>query len=104
MGGHRGLRILSVGASSRQFVFWFTGDDGLQQLNGGRGRDRWILFSPVDYEVAEERQEKGDVHQKGYGRFHMIGGTDIPISSRAGDESMEVAIRAIKAALAKSRV
>ena len=26
----------------------------------------------------------------------MIGGTDIPISSRAGDESMEVAIRAMR--------
>jgi hypothetical protein len=43
----------------QDYVFWFTGTDGLTQLNGGRGRDRRIYFSPLDYDVAEERQKHG---------------------------------------------
>lgn len=29
---------------------------GLMQHNGGRGRDRRIFYSPVDYDVDEDRQ------------------------------------------------
>ena len=44
----------------QEFVFWFTGDSGLQQLSSGRGRDRWILFSPIDYEVELGRQQAAE--------------------------------------------
>jgi len=47
------LRIPRV---KREYVFWFTGTAGLMQLNDGRGRDRYIYFSPTDYEVAPHRQ------------------------------------------------
>jgi hypothetical protein len=43
----------------QQYVFWFVGADGLTQLNEGRGRDRRIYFSPVDYDVVPERQKYG---------------------------------------------
>ena len=45
----------------QEYVFWFLGIGGLTRLNGGRGRDRRILFSPTDYDVVEERQKYGDV-------------------------------------------
>lgn len=54
---HKRLRVPRI---KQEYVFWFKGDVGLQQLNEGRGRDRWILFSPVDYRVEETRQQKGD--------------------------------------------
>jgi hypothetical protein len=46
--------------AKQEFVFWFVGTDGLRRLNDGRGRDRFIYFSPVDYEVIEARQRHGD--------------------------------------------
>jgi hypothetical protein len=45
----------------QDFVFWFLGTDDLTQLNGGRGRDRRIFFSPTDYEVVAARQKHGDL-------------------------------------------
>jgi hypothetical protein len=50
---HKKIRVPKA---KRQYVFWFVGTDGLRQLNEGRGRDRRIFFSPVDYEVVPERQ------------------------------------------------
>ena len=26
------------------YVFWFVGSDGLSQLNGGRGCDKWMFL------------------------------------------------------------
>jgi hypothetical protein len=52
---------IRVPKAKQQYVFWFVGIDGLTQLNGGRGRDKHIYFSPVDYEVAEGRQGRGDL-------------------------------------------
>lgn len=55
------LRVLykkiRVPRSKQEYVFQFLGADGLTQLNEGRGRDRRIFFSPVDYAVARDRQE-----------------------------------------------
>ena len=48
---------LRVPKAKQEYVFWFVGTDGLSQLNDRRGRDKRIFFSPVDYEVAEERQK-----------------------------------------------
>lgn len=50
---HKRLRVPRI---KQEYVFWFTGTEGLTQINDGRGRDRRIFFSPVDYEVARERQ------------------------------------------------
>ncbi len=55
---HKRIRVPKV---KQQYVFWFLGIDGLTQLNGGRGRDKRIFFSPTDYDVVEERQKYGDV-------------------------------------------
>jgi hypothetical protein len=55
---YKWLRIPKV---KQDFVFWFLGRDGLTHLNGGRGRDNRIFFSPTDYEVAPERQKHGGV-------------------------------------------
>ncbi len=38
------------------YVFWFSGNQGLEQLRHRRARDRWIYYSPVDYEVEPGRQ------------------------------------------------
>ena len=54
---HKKLRVPKL---KQQYVFWFIGTEGLSQLNGGRGRDKRILFSAVDYEVVEARQRHGD--------------------------------------------
>jgi hypothetical protein len=50
---------IRVPKAKQEYVFWFLGSDGLIQLNGGRGRDKRIFFSPIDYDVIEERQEYG---------------------------------------------
>jgi hypothetical protein len=47
---------LRIPKAKQESVFWFIGADRLSQLNDGRGRDKRIFFSPVDYEVVEERQ------------------------------------------------
>jgi hypothetical protein len=52
---------LYVPKPKQQYVFWFTGRDGLAQLNDGHGRDARILFSSVDYDVIEARQLHGDL-------------------------------------------
>ena len=54
---HKRLRVPNA---KRVYVFWFVGTDGLTQLFGGLGRDKRIYFSPVDYDVAEDRQRYGD--------------------------------------------
>lgn len=48
---------IRVPKAKQEYVFWFEGDFGLVQLNDGRGRDRRIWFSPVDYVVGEARQK-----------------------------------------------
>jgi hypothetical protein len=52
---------LQVPKGKQEYVFWFVGFDGLIQPNDGRGRDKRIYFSPVDYEVAEARQRHGNL-------------------------------------------
>jgi len=42
----------------QEYVFWFVERDGLTRLNKGRGRDKWILFSPVDYNVQRGPRQK----------------------------------------------
>ena len=54
---HKRIRIPKI---KQEYVFWFIGEDGLAQLLEGRGRDRHIYFSPVDYEVVKDRQRYGD--------------------------------------------
>lgn len=51
---HKRLRVPKV---KQKFVFWFVDTHGLERLNEGRGRDKHILFSPIDYEVVPERQK-----------------------------------------------
>jgi hypothetical protein len=53
---HKRLRVPKM---KQEYVFWFLETVGLVQLNGGRGRDRRIFFSPIDYDVIEERQKYG---------------------------------------------
>jgi hypothetical protein len=50
---HKKLRVPKT---KQEYVFHFIGTAGLGQLNEGRGRDRYILFSPQDYEVDRDRQ------------------------------------------------
>lgn len=50
---YKRIRVPKV---KQQYVFWFDAEYGLVQLNGGRGRDKRIWFSPVDYDVDESRQ------------------------------------------------
>jgi hypothetical protein len=61
------LRVLykkiRVPREKQEYIFWFTGDEGLAQLNNGTGRDKRIFFSPIDYQVAKERQRYGDATQ-----------------------------------------
>jgi hypothetical protein len=52
---------LRVPKAKQEYLFWFVGTEGLTQLNDGRGRDKRIFFSPVDYEVAEGRQKYADL-------------------------------------------
>jgi hypothetical protein len=63
---HKRIRVPKV---KQEFVFWFVGAHGLEQLNGGRGRDRWILYSPVDYEVDKERQRGAHAAESVMGDF-----------------------------------
>ena len=55
------LRVLykkiRVPRDKQEYVFEFNGAEGLTQLNEGRGRDRRIFFSPIDYAVAGNRQK-----------------------------------------------
>lgn len=48
---------IRVPRQKQQFVFWFSGREGLTQLNDGKGRDKRIFFSPGDYFVGKERQQ-----------------------------------------------
>ena len=52
---HKKLR---VPREKQEYVFWFTGRQGLTQLFGGTGRDRYIYFSPIDYVVSDEARKK----------------------------------------------
>ncbi len=51
---HKRIRVPK---KKQDFVFWFTGRDGLTQLFEGRGRDRRIFFSDSDYTVEKSRQQ-----------------------------------------------
>ncbi len=55
---YKKIRVPKV---KQAYVFWFVGSDGLSQLNGGRGRDKRMFFSPIDYNVVENRQKHGDL-------------------------------------------
>lgn len=48
---------IRIPKAKQEYVFWFTGTDGLKQPNEGRGRDKRIYYSPVDYDVVEDRQK-----------------------------------------------
>jgi hypothetical protein len=54
---YKRIRVPKV---KQEFVFWFEGRHDLTQLFGGRGRDRRIFFSSVDYHVPEPRQLYGN--------------------------------------------
>jgi hypothetical protein len=55
------LRVLykkiRVPREKQDYVFQFSGADGLTQLSNGTGRDKRIFFSAVDYPVTKDRQE-----------------------------------------------
>ncbi len=51
---YKRIRVPKV---KQHYVFWFLDIVGLEQLNGGRGRDRHIFVSRVDYNVDESRQK-----------------------------------------------
>ncbi len=40
-----------------EYVFEFSGDEGLEKLDNGKGRGRHISYSPVDYLVSDARQK-----------------------------------------------
>jgi len=52
---YKRIRVPKV---KQEYVFWFLGTDGLTQLRGGRGRDRRIYFSAIDYVVDEGPRQK----------------------------------------------
>jgi hypothetical protein len=62
---HKRIRVPKI---KQQYLFWFTGSDGLQQHNGGSGRDKRIFYSSADYDVVEERQE-GEGETDGFTEF-----------------------------------
>ena len=57
---HKKIR---VPREKQAYIFWFTGTDGLTQLNNGTGRDKRIFYSAVDYQVDKERQRYGEPTQ-----------------------------------------
>ncbi len=63
---HKRIRIPKV---KQEYVFWFEGREGLTQLFDGRGRDKRIFFSSVDYCVTEARQRHGDKTRDLLGEF-----------------------------------
>ncbi|NQT37359.1 MAG: hypothetical protein HQ581_07725 [Planctomycetes bacterium] len=63
------FKRIRVPKVKQEFVFWFAGTAGLKHLNGGRGRDRRILFSPVDYDVEKERHRRGKATETVMGEF-----------------------------------
>lgn len=54
---YKRIRVPKV---KQEFVFWFSGREGLLQHRGGRGRDKRIFYSPIDYDVAKSRQRYGN--------------------------------------------
>ncbi len=54
---HKRLRVPKL---KQEYVFSFDGRENLTQLFRGRGRDKRIFFSPVDYRVTESRQQYCD--------------------------------------------
>src|SRR5258708_5185871 len=48
---------IRVPKAKQEYVFKFTGVDGLRQIEGGRGRERHIFYSATDYDVVESRQQ-----------------------------------------------
>lgn len=58
---YKRIRVPKV---KQEYVFWFLETVGLTQLNGGRGRDKTIFFSPTDYDVLKERQKHGDTTEQ----------------------------------------
>ena len=62
---YKRIRVPKV---KQEYILWFLGTLGLEQLNGGRGRDRRIFFAGIDYDVTEERHKfdgtTGDVMER----------------------------------------
>lgn len=50
------FKKIRVPRDKQEFVFIFTGTEGLRRLFNGTGRDKHIFFSPIDYLVPHERQ------------------------------------------------
>jgi len=67
------LRLLykkiRVPCTKQEFIFIFTGSEGLTQLFDGTGRDKHIFYSAVDYLVSRERQVYGDLTSKANERY-----------------------------------
>lgn len=63
------FKRIRVPKVKQEFVFWFVGRENLTQLFDGRGRDKRIFFSPVDYHVAEPRQRHGNRTDELLGEF-----------------------------------
>jgi hypothetical protein len=61
---------LRVPKLKQEYIFWFTGTEGLTQFRDGRGRDRRIFFSPVEYVVENgPRQKHGNTTESLIGTF-----------------------------------
>ena len=51
------FKRIRVPKVKKRYVFWFLDIVGLEQLNGGSGRDRHIFVSRSDYNVDGARQK-----------------------------------------------
>jgi hypothetical protein len=58
------FKKIRVPVEKQEYVFTFTGSDGLSQLFNGTGRDKHIFYSAVDYLVSRERQVYGNLTSK----------------------------------------
>lgn len=51
------FKHIRVPKRKQEYVFWFSGTEGLLQWKNGRRREKHIFYSPTDYRVAEGRQK-----------------------------------------------
>lgn len=63
------FKRIRVPRAKQEYVFWFVGTERLRRLNDGRGRDRWIYFSPMDYDVSKDRQRRAGATSELRGEF-----------------------------------
>jgi len=52
--------MLMIPKRKTEFLFEFTGDEGLQPIDQGKGRGAYVLYSPIDYVVEKARQRFRD--------------------------------------------